>query len=66
MEKLRASFNRPGLVVEIKVDEDKVIKNDLPKRKKILTPKEKYLLMLENNPLIKDLVDRFDLTLDET
>lgn len=66
LEKLRAIFNRPSLVIEIKVDENRAAKNDTSKRKKVLTPKEKYLLMLEENPLVKDLIKRFDLTLDET
>lgn len=65
LEQLRSQFNRPGLAIEIRIDETLVPKTDTPKRKRILTPKEKYAQMLTANPVIKDLVDRFDLVVDE-
>ncbi|MEL6721412.1 MAG: hypothetical protein AAFP82_22120, partial [Bacteroidota bacterium] len=58
-------FNRPNLIFEIRIDDSLAAKTEAPKRKKILTPKEKYAKMLASNPVIKDLVDRFDLVVDE-
>ncbi|MEM9847079.1 MAG: DNA polymerase III subunit gamma/tau [Bacteroidota bacterium] len=66
LEKLRTLFKRPQLAIEIKVDESRAIKKEDSKRKRVLTPREKYKLMLEANPLVKDLVNRFDLTVDES
>ncbi|MEM6699358.1 MAG: DNA polymerase III subunit gamma/tau [Bacteroidota bacterium] len=65
LEQLRSKFNRPSLAVKIRTDETLVQKSDAPKRKRVLTPKEKYAQMLAVNPVIKDLVDRFELVVDE-
>lgn len=65
LEKLRTVFKRPQLIVSIKIDESKSPKHTAPKVKKPLTPKEKFEKMVEQNPLVQDLVGRFDLTLDE-
>jgi len=65
LEKLRTAFGRPSLAIEIQLDEQKVLKNEFPKKKKLFSPKEKYTRMLEKNPLIKDLVSRLGLVLDE-
>jgi len=65
LEQLREQFNRPDLAIEIRIDESLAAKAEGPKRKKMLTPKEKYAKMLAANPVISDLVKRFELVVDE-
>ncbi len=64
VQHLRTSFQRPRLALQIEIDESKAPPKIVqPKRK--LTPKEKLGKMIEQNPLVKDLYERFDLTVDE-
>ena len=61
---LRKTFQRPRLAVQVQIDSTKTPpKVEQPKRK--LTPKEKLGKMIEQNPLVRDLYERFDLTVDE-
>jgi DNA polymerase-3 subunit gamma/tau len=63
MDYLRKKLNHPGLILKVEVDESKQ-----PKKKekpKVLSLKEKYLLMREVNPLVDDLRKNFDLFPDE-
>lgn len=61
---LRKTFKRPRLGLQVRIDESKAPPPvERPKRK--LTPKEKLGKMIEQNPLIRDLYERFDLTVDE-
>lgn len=62
---LRNKFKRPELALRIQIDEAKVKANALPKKRKPLTIKEKYYAMQEVNPLVRDIIMRFDLKPDE-
>ncbi|MEM1220858.1 MAG: DNA polymerase III subunit gamma/tau [Bacteroidota bacterium] len=63
MEYLREELQVPDLQREIRVDETRKKKEALPK-KKLLTPKEKYIQMREQNPMITEIRKRFDLSPD--
>ena len=63
LERLRVVFKNPSLSFEIQIDESKQLQEIVPPRP--LSTKEKYSIMLETNPLISQLVQRFDLVLDE-
>jgi DNA polymerase-3 subunit gamma/tau len=63
MEHLRKHFRRPSIVLQIEIDKSKIL--ELPKPKKILTPKEKYLKMAEGNALVHEIRKRFDLRPDD-
>lgn len=63
LERLRVVFQRPQLIFEVEIDESKQIQETQKPRP--LTTKEKYANMLEVNPLIEELVSRFDMILDE-
>jgi DNA polymerase-3 subunit gamma/tau len=65
MEFLRKELKMPDLTREIRINEEKLKAKAPPPRKKILTPKEKYLQMREVNPLISKLREKFDLKPDE-
>lgn len=65
LETLRQNFQRPTLSLEIKIDATKIANKQQVKKKKLLTPKETFQNMVAVNPLVKDLVERFDLTLDD-
>ncbi|MEM1327829.1 MAG: DNA polymerase III subunit gamma/tau [Bacteroidota bacterium] len=64
LEQLRTQFQNPQLAVKIKVDASSL---DVPeiRRKKRFTPKEKYTLMMEVNPMVKEFIERLSLKLDE-
>ena len=47
----------------IEIDKSKAV--EPPKRKRLLTSKDKYLAMRETNPNIQELQKRFDLRPDE-
>jgi len=59
---LRKQLRFPRLQVEIKIDQAKA--QQLVKPKKLLTVKEKYIMMREKNPLIDDLSRRLGLKPD--
>ena len=63
MEFLRSRLKAPELTFRIEIDKTKA--SEAPKRRKPLTPREKYKLMLETNPNIRDLQKRFGLRPDE-
>lgn len=63
MEYLREELQVPDLKREIRIDETRKKKAPPPK-KKLLTPKEKYIQMREQNPMITEIRKRFDLSPD--
>ncbi len=64
MDFLREALGSKKITLTIEVDES--LREEIPVTKpKILTPKEKYLLLRENNPAVEDLRKRFDLRPDE-
>lgn len=63
MEKIRTTLGAPDLKLAITID-DTLSANKVKPTKKPLSYKEKYQKLVEKNPLIKDLKDRFDLKID--
>ncbi|MEM9259974.1 MAG: DNA polymerase III subunit gamma/tau, partial [Bacteroidota bacterium] len=63
IEHLRTTFQRPGLIMRLTVDEN--LKPAQAPVKKRLTAKDKFLRMREKNPAIDDLRKRFDLRPEE-
>jgi DNA polymerase-3 subunit gamma/tau len=64
MEFLRKELRRPKLMREIRVDTDKLQQEAPPPKKTFLTPKEKYLEMREEYPLLTEFRKVFDLKPD--
>jgi DNA polymerase-3 subunit gamma/tau len=64
VEYLREQLKAPQLTMHVTVDPSLKPKETKPK-KKILTPKEKFLAMRAENPALEDLRKRFDLRPDE-
>lgn len=62
LEFLKTSLNCPG--IDIRVILDKELAVERPKPKTMLTDKDKYRELLESNPDLKLLRDRFDLRFD--
>lgn len=63
IEHLRATFQRPDLIMRLTVDEN--LRPAQAPVKKRLTAKDKFLRMREKNPAIDDLRKRFDLRPEE-
>ncbi len=61
---LRASIQRPKLVLELKINQELTNNINIKKPAKPLTNKEKYEKMMEQNPLLQEMRKRFDLRLD--
>ena len=64
MTYLRKTFQRPSLIMLLKLDESLRAATQ-PTVKKRLTAKDKFLMMREKNPAIDDLRKRFDLRPEE-
>lgn len=65
MAYLRQELHCPDLSWEVQVDESKGPAAKTEKPPKPLTSKEKFIKMMEVNPLVKDVLDRFELKPDE-
>ncbi|MCO6490273.1 MAG: DNA polymerase III subunit gamma/tau [Phaeodactylibacter sp.] len=63
MDYLREVLTAPEMTMTIEIDKSKAV--EPPKRKRMLSSKEKYLAMRETNPNITELQKRFDLRPDE-
>ena len=63
MDYMREVLTAPELTMTIEIDKSKAV--EPPKRKRLLTSKDKYLAMRETNPNIQELQKRFDLRPDE-
>ena len=63
MDYMREVLTAPELTMTLQVDKSKAV--EPPKRKRILSSKDKYLAMRETNPNITELQKRFDLRPDE-
>lgn len=63
MDYLREVLTAPELTMSIGIDKSKAA--EPPKRKRMLSSKEKYLAMREANPNVTELQKRFDLRPDE-
>jgi len=64
MDFIRKEVGRSDLMMQLVRDET-LVKKAPPKPKKMLNAKEKYLLMNETNPKVRDLIDRFGLRPDD-
>lgn len=66
LDTLRARLHDPALKIRIDIDEAKAAEIQAANQpKKPVTTKEKLDKMQEQNPLVRDLLQRFDLKLDE-
>jgi len=65
IEKLRDAFNAPTLGIKICIDESRLVKQQKPRVRKPSTPREKFDKMVAINPLVREMLDRFQLTPDE-
>ena len=66
LDTLRARLHDPALKIRVEIDEVRAAEiQAASKTNKPLTTKEKLDKMREANPLISDLLERFDLKLDE-
>jgi len=64
MDFIRKHVGRSDLIMQIKKDES-LVQKAAPKPKKMLNAKEKFLLMNETNPKVRELIDRFGLRPDD-
>ncbi|HFB99567.1 MAG TPA: DNA polymerase III subunit gamma/tau, partial [Phaeodactylibacter sp.] len=65
MSFIRKKLTHPKLMMETKVDTSKLPIDPTPKPLKLSTPKEKYEKLIELNPLVTTLIQRFDLKVDK-
>jgi len=65
IEALREAFNAPTLRIDIRIDESRLLKQQKPRVRKPSTPREKFDKMVAINPLVREMLDRFQLTPDE-
>ncbi len=61
LEMLREEFGQPDLAIPVIINPDLFPDYSAPKLKVILTDREKYILMVEKNPLVKELQKDLDL-----
>ncbi len=64
MDFIRKQVGRSDLIMQIQKD-DSLVQKAAPKPKKMLNAKEKFLLMNEANPKVRELIDRFGLRPDD-
>lgn len=64
MDFIRKQVGRSDLIMKIQKD-DSLVQKAAPKPKKMLNAKEKFLLMNETNPKVRELIDRFGLRPDD-
>ncbi|MBX2875731.1 MAG: DNA polymerase III subunit gamma/tau [Saprospiraceae bacterium] len=64
MDFIRKQVGRSDLIMKIHKD-DSLVQKAAPKPKKMLNAKEKFLLMNETNPKVRELIDRFGLRPDD-
>ena len=64
MDFIRKQVGRSDLIMKIQKDES-LVQKAAPKPKKMLNAKEKFLLMNETNPKVRELIDRFGLRPDD-
>lgn len=63
-DSLRKSLKAPGLMLKIEIDPS-MRKEEVKAKPKVLNAREKYIMMAEQNPAVKELVKRFELKPDE-
>jgi len=65
LDRIREELGIDNLSLDVKVDLSKFPDYEEPQTKKMLTNKEKYEVMLEKNPLLADLKNKFNLKVDK-
>lgn len=65
MDFIRKELTHPTLTMDVQIDDSKKPVDNTPKPTKLSTPKEKYEKLIEINPLITKLIERFDLKMDK-
>lgn len=63
--KLRIALKAPKLMLRIEIDPSMRKEEKKIEKPKTLTPRDKYIAMVEKNPAVKDLVAKFNLKPDE-
>ena len=63
-DSLRQTLKAPGLMLKIEIDPS-MRKEEVKAKPKMLNAREKYIMMAEQNPAVKELVKRFELKPDE-
>jgi len=61
---IRDEFKVPELELKLDIDKSKFPELEVVKPKKFLSEKEKYEFLSKTNPLLRDMIDRFDLKID--
>ncbi len=64
-EEINKIFIGEKIILKVEIDPEMSIKEDLIKPKKLLSAKEKWDIMIENNPLIDDFQKTLELKIDE-
>ncbi len=65
MPYLRKQLNNKKIVMQYAIDPARSIAKKAPEKPKILTPKEKFNQMKEQNPLVEEIYKRFDFQLED-
>ncbi len=65
LENMRTAFLIPNYSFDIIVDIEKFPNIKIPKKKKVLSNKEKYELIIEQNPNVENFIKKFDLKLKQ-
>lgn len=64
IQTIRDTFNQPDLALNVVVDLEKFPDQEQFRPKKMLTNREKYEKMLQKNPLLSKMTEKFDLKVD--
>jgi DNA polymerase-3 subunit gamma/tau len=64
LQEIRDSFDIEGLVIEPSLSAERFPEYQKFSPKQVLSPKEKYNILLDKNPALKELKDKFDLKVD--
>lgn len=65
LEQLRIAFQQTNIALHIRVDKSKVSAKAMVEKPRMLTQKDVLENMIQVNPLVKDFIQYFDLTLEE-
>lgn len=64
IQQIRDEFNAPDLELNISIDKSLFPELEVEKPRKFLSEKEKYEVLSKSNPLLKNMIDKFNLKID--
>jgi len=64
IQQIRDEFKAPELELQLEIDKSMFPELVTEKPRKFLSEKEKYAVLSKSNPLLKDMIDRFNLKID--